>query len=170
MDAGSEEAAVRAGGEVYISPATWSFCPIFLAIILIYYKNSKTPIITQFGALAGQVQHMAAQKVGFTSRLLGQVALAGKFQVQLHWNLHIRAELETCQLGDPYPRSTHKLSPSRALANPHCKHYRDIGCVYCGKNEMIIERTLSMQHGHRVSHLQNSCIVFMDIYGQQRTA
>jgi len=30
----------------------------------------KTPNITQFGALAGQIQHMAAQKVGFTPRLL----------------------------------------------------------------------------------------------------
>jgi hypothetical protein len=32
--------------------------------------DSKTPKITQFGALAGQMQHMAAQKVGFTPRLI----------------------------------------------------------------------------------------------------
>ena len=70
-------------------------------MIFIYYKDFKTPNITQFGALAGQIQHMAAQKVGFTPRLLRQVALAGKFQAQLHWNLYIRAELETYQLGPP---------------------------------------------------------------------
>ena len=45
---------------------------------------------------------MAAQKVGFTPRLLRQVALAGKFQAQLHWNqsyiseLHIRATYQSC--------------------------------------------------------------------------
>jgi hypothetical protein len=50
-----------------ISPTYQSFCPISLAIIFIYYKNSKTPTITHFGALAGQIQHIvAAQKVGFT--------------------------------------------------------------------------------------------------------
>ena len=32
------------------------------------YKDSKTPKITQFGALAGQIQLMAAQKVIFTPR------------------------------------------------------------------------------------------------------
>jgi len=41
---------------------------------------------------------MAAQKAGFTPRLLRQVALTGRFQAQLHWNLHIRAELETYQV------------------------------------------------------------------------
>jgi hypothetical protein len=51
---------------------------------------------------------MAAQKVGFTPRLLRQVALTGPFQAQLHWNLHSRAELETCKLGEPYPRSMPK--------------------------------------------------------------
>jgi hypothetical protein len=35
-------------------------------MVFIYYNDSKTPSITQFGALAGQIQHMAAQKVGFT--------------------------------------------------------------------------------------------------------
>jgi hypothetical protein len=51
---------------------------------------------------------MAAQKVGFTSRLLRQVALSFPFQAQLHWNLHSRAELETCKFGGPYPRSMQK--------------------------------------------------------------
>jgi hypothetical protein len=37
-------------------------------MIFIYYKDFKTPNITQFGALAGQIQRMAAQKVGFTLR------------------------------------------------------------------------------------------------------
>jgi len=50
------------------------------ALIFIYYKDVKTPNITQFGALAGQIQHMAAQKVGFTPRLLRQVAVTCVFQ------------------------------------------------------------------------------------------
>jgi len=71
-------------------------------MILIYYKDFITLKITQFGALAGQIQHMAAQKVGFTPRLLRQVALACVFQAQLHRNqIHSRAELETCKLGPP---------------------------------------------------------------------
>jgi hypothetical protein len=37
-------------------------------MIFIYSKDSKTSKITQFGALAGQIQHMAAQKVGFALR------------------------------------------------------------------------------------------------------
>jgi hypothetical protein len=37
-------------------------------MIFIYFKDSKTPKITRFGALAGQIQRMAAQKVGFTPR------------------------------------------------------------------------------------------------------
>jgi len=45
---------------VHILPTTCSFCSIVFAMIFIYYKDSKTPNITQFGALAGQIQHMAA--------------------------------------------------------------------------------------------------------------
>jgi len=56
-------------------PTTYSFCPIFH--IFVYYLNPK---ITQCGALAGQIQHMAAQNVGFTPRLLRQMALTGTFQ------------------------------------------------------------------------------------------
>jgi hypothetical protein len=37
-------------------------------MVCIYSKDSKTPKITQFGALAGQIQHMAAQKVGLAPR------------------------------------------------------------------------------------------------------
>jgi hypothetical protein len=48
-------------------------------MISIYYKDFKTLKITQFGALAGQIQHMAAQKVGFTPRLLRQVAVNCRF-------------------------------------------------------------------------------------------
>jgi hypothetical protein len=55
---------------LHILPTTSSFCPISLARIFIYYQDFKTPNITQFGALAGQIQHMAAQKVGFTPRLI----------------------------------------------------------------------------------------------------
>jgi len=53
---------------LHVSPTTSSFCPISLAMILIFSKNPKTPKIAQFGALAGQIQHMAAQIVGFTPR------------------------------------------------------------------------------------------------------
>jgi hypothetical protein len=62
---------------LHILPTTWSFCPISLAMIFIYFKDSKTPKITQFGALAGQVQHMAAQKVGFTPQLFRHVLCNG---------------------------------------------------------------------------------------------
>jgi hypothetical protein len=55
-------------------------------MIFIYSMDSKTPKITQLGALAGQIQHTPSQKLRFTPRLLRQVALAGTFQAQLHWN------------------------------------------------------------------------------------
>jgi hypothetical protein len=50
-----------------ISPNSCPFCSIAFAMIFVYYKDSKTPMITQFGALAGQIQNMAAQKVQFTA-------------------------------------------------------------------------------------------------------
>jgi hypothetical protein len=53
--------------DLHISPTTWSFCSIVFAMIF-YYKDFKTPKIIQFGALAGQIQHMASRKVGFTPR------------------------------------------------------------------------------------------------------
>ena len=89
-------------------------------MIFIYYKDFKTLYITGFGALAGQIQHMAAQKVGFTLRLLRQVVLAGKFQAQLHWNLHSRAELETCKLWPPALGACKKYTQFR----PSCKDVR----------------------------------------------
>jgi hypothetical protein len=49
-------------------------------MVRICYKDLKTLKITGFGALAGQIQHMAAQKVGFTPRLLRHVAITGMFQ------------------------------------------------------------------------------------------
>jgi hypothetical protein len=66
-------------------------------MILIYYKDFKTLKTTGFGALAGQIQHIAAQRARFTPRLLRQVALAGTFQASCIGilELHIRAELET---------------------------------------------------------------------------
>jgi hypothetical protein len=85
--------------DLHISPTTKSFCPVFFAMVLIYCKDFKTLKIIGFGSLAGQIQHMAARKVGFTPRMLRQVALTGKAQLQ--WNLHIRAGLETYQLGPP---------------------------------------------------------------------
>jgi hypothetical protein len=58
---------------LHILPITCCFCPIYFAMTLIYYQDFKTPNITQFGAVGGQIQHMAAQK-GFTLH-----------QAQLHW-------------------------------------------------------------------------------------
>jgi hypothetical protein len=52
-------------------------------MLFIYYKDFKTPNITLFGALAGQIQHTAAQKVRFTPRLLRQVAITDMLQAQL---------------------------------------------------------------------------------------
>ena len=42
--------------------------------------------------------------------------LTGTFQAQLHWNLHIRAELETCQLGGLWEHA--KTVPFLALVSP----------------------------------------------------
>jgi hypothetical protein len=69
---------------LHISPTTCSFCSIDFAITFIYHKDFKTLKITGFGALDGQIKHMAAQKVGITPRLLRQVAVTGRFQAQLH--------------------------------------------------------------------------------------
>jgi len=69
-------------------------------MIFTYYKDPKTPKITQFGALAGQKQHMAAQKVGFTAQPIRNgppnwlVSSSGALK-----KMHIRAELEKFQLG-----------------------------------------------------------------------
>jgi hypothetical protein len=65
-------------------------------MIFIYFKDSKTPNITQFGALAGQIQHTAAQKVGFTPRPIRYGS--HNLQVSSSAAFHIRAELETCKL------------------------------------------------------------------------
>ena len=90
-------------------------------MVFIYSKGSKTQKITQFGAPAGQIQHMAAQKVGFTPQpirygprnwhVLSLTALK---------SLHIRAELETCKLGGPYPRSMQNVYPFWASVSPLC--------------------------------------------------
>ena len=59
---------------LHILPILCCFIPNYFAMILIYYKDFKTPNITQFGTLAGQIRHIAAQKLGFTLH-----------QAQLHW-------------------------------------------------------------------------------------
>jgi len=85
---------------LHISPTLALFASLFLqwSLFILRTPKHKNP---QFNALAGQLQHMAAQKVGFTPRLLRQVAITGMFQAQLHWDLHIRPELETYQLWPP---------------------------------------------------------------------
>jgi len=47
------------GINLHTLPTTWS--SIVFAMLFIHLKK-----FTQFGALAGQAQHMASQKVGFT--------------------------------------------------------------------------------------------------------
>ena len=103
---------------LHILPIARYFCSIIFAMIFIYHNDSKIPNITQFGALAGRIQHMAAQKVWFTPRPIRYGSLICRFQAQLHWNLHIRAELETCKLGEPYPRSMQIPYPFWASDNP----------------------------------------------------
>jgi hypothetical protein len=44
-----------------ISPTTCFFCSFVFALVFNYFKDSNTQKITQFGALAGQIQHMAAK-------------------------------------------------------------------------------------------------------------
>jgi hypothetical protein len=51
------------------------------------------------------------KKKGSRRSRLGTAPIICKFQAQLHWNqaqLHIRVELETCKLWEPYPRSMPK--------------------------------------------------------------
>jgi len=66
----------------------------------------RTSKITGSGALAGPIQHVAAQKVRFTPRPnnYGSHIL----QVASSAALHIRAELETRKSWEPYPRSMPK--------------------------------------------------------------
>jgi ABC-type thiamin/hydroxymethylpyrimidine transport system permease subunit len=47
---------------LHILPTTCSVCSVVFAAIFIYYKDFKTRNTTGFGALAGQIQHIAAQK------------------------------------------------------------------------------------------------------------
>jgi len=49
-------------------------------MVFIYY-DSKTPNITQFGALAGQIQHMAVQKVGFTPQPIKMGSSIGRYEI-----------------------------------------------------------------------------------------
>jgi len=87
-------------------------------MIFICYKDFKTLKITGFGALAGQTQHMAAQKVGFTPRLsrYGPPNLHVSSSAALE--LYIRAEHETRKLGGPHPRSMQKPYPFWASVSP----------------------------------------------------
>jgi len=110
------------------------FAPFLLqfAMILNYYKDFKTLKITGFGALAGRIQHMAAQKVGFTPRPIRY----GSHNLQVSSSaalLHSRAELETCQLGGPYPGSVQKpyhfwpqITPSVSILIKRCGPGQDL--------------------------------------------
>jgi len=56
-------------------------------MIFIYYKDFKTLKMTGFGALDGQIQHTAAQKVGFMLRPIRYAPPNWHVSSQLHWNL-----------------------------------------------------------------------------------
>ena len=89
---------------LHILPILCCFIPNYFAMILIYYKDFKTPKITQFGALAGQIQLIAAQKVRFTPRLIrfgshnlqvsSSAVLESAYQSYIS-ELHIRATYES---------------------------------------------------------------------------
>jgi hypothetical protein len=49
---------------LHILPMTCCYCPNYFTLVLIYYKDFKTPNITQFGAMGGHIWHMAQK--GFT--------------------------------------------------------------------------------------------------------
>ena len=89
------------------------FAPYFLHDIYLLqgFQNTKKHSVWCAG---WTIQHMAAQKVRFTSRLLRQVALAGTFQAQLHL-LHIRAELETYHFWPQCPPPLNFLVRKRRL-------------------------------------------------------
>jgi len=91
-------------------------------MIFIYFKDFKTPKITQFGALAGQIQHTAAQKVGFTPRPIRFWPPNLHVSSSAALELHIRAELEPCQLGGPYPGSMQEVYPVWASVSPLCNY------------------------------------------------
>jgi len=89
------------------------------------YKDFKTPKFSQFGALAGQIQQMAAQNVRFTQR----PTRYGSHNLQVSsltaLGSHIRAELETCKLWETYPRSMQKPYHS----GPQCRPSEKLPCV-----------------------------------------
>jgi len=100
-------------------------------MILIYSKDFKILQITIFEcALAGQIQHMAAQKVGFTPRPISYGPPKWHVSSSAISESQVRAELEMCQLRGPYFGSMQKPNPVWAVsvgnlfgnsgAPPHC--------------------------------------------------
>jgi len=95
---------------LHISPTTSSFCPISLAMILIYskkFQNTKNYSVwcagwsdTAYGCSKSRIHATAVEAGGSKFPVLSSAAL----------NLHSRAELETCKLGGSYPRSMPKPS------------------------------------------------------------
>ena len=97
------------------------FAPLFLQWSLFITRtiNTKNRRIwcagwsdTAYGCSKGRLGMMMMAYIGpgeiANSLLRGMGPLSGTFQAQLHWNRHIRAELETCKLWEPYPRSMPK--------------------------------------------------------------
>ena len=113
---------------LHISPTTCSCCFIVFAMILIYHEDPKTRknhsvwcaglSETAYGCSKSRVHAAAAEAGGQNLQVSSSAALE---------SLHIRAELETCQLGGPYPRSMQKVThfgpqiPPSVILGPLCK-------------------------------------------------
>ena len=78
---------------------------------LILFKDFKTPTSLSLVRWLVRYSVWLLKKKGSRRSRLGTAPIICKFQAQLHWNqaqLHIRVELETCKLWEPYPRSMPK--------------------------------------------------------------
>jgi hypothetical protein len=81
-------------------------------MVFIYYKDFKTPNITQFGALAGQIQHgwLKSAYGCSKSRVHAAAAEAGGPNLPVSSSAALKSyiaelSLKMCKLGGPYPRS-----------------------------------------------------------------
>jgi hypothetical protein len=122
--------------DLHISPTTGSFCPISLAMIFIYSKDSNTKnhsvwcfgwSDTAYGCSKCSVHAAAAEAGGPDWPVLSSAALKS-----LKSGLHIRAELETCQLRPPALGSCKKHTHFGPQCPPSAKiqdHLERVGVV-----------------------------------------
>jgi hypothetical protein len=85
-------------------------------------KSTRRALVLQMGAFQGEWHinlHISPTTCSFCSIVFAMIVFA-MIQAQLYWNLHIRAELKTCKLGEPYPRSMQTVYPFWASVSPLC--------------------------------------------------